>query len=567
MKHNPKLVNFDRSAAYVHHRALKNMRDNNPVDALELMRHAVEHSPQNREYKLDLAEMYCEMGYHEQSNRILLDMIAQGDAPAECYYGLALNHFGRNEWESARRALMLYRRYAADGEYIDDAGDLGAEMDYYDSMRRPLNRKKGRAAQIAARACEALKADAPAKACRLFERSLAMDGDQKDMRALYALALLTSGREEAALEQARQAVSGSDCGIRALCISGQVLWNSGLKEQGCALMRRALERRPEGVELRLLIFALGEVGMHREAADQIKRALWETPYDKALLHMRAVALYRAGYSEDQVKSFWLRILRIDPEDSIAGYYYAAASEGRLKEADPTYGYEVPADEYRRRLMILAECLDDGIEASVARWESDSEFRRLAVWALSTGDEGCGRAAVMLIASAADAQSESILREALLRNDIPLSVKLHAMLYLRCRGVDLDEFMPEGVTLQEGILPDPEELLRDMPAAERQMVRFASEIIEEEFGVRAHSALALMWQAYQNACAEDNDPLICTQEAAAALAWNYLLGNQIPVTVERLAALFGCRPRRMVFYARRMAAMLEMHGGLNDDENH
>ena len=56
MKHNPKVVSFDRSAAYVHHRAMKNMRNNNPVDALELMRHAVEHSPDNREYLLDLAE-------------------------------------------------------------------------------------------------------------------------------------------------------------------------------------------------------------------------------------------------------------------------------------------------------------------------------------------------------------------------------------------------------------------------------------------------------------------------------------------------------------------------------
>ena len=80
MKHNPKVVSIDRSAAYVHHRAMKNRRDNNPVDALELLRSAVEQSPENREYKLDLAEMYCEMGCHEQSNRILLDLLAESDA-------------------------------------------------------------------------------------------------------------------------------------------------------------------------------------------------------------------------------------------------------------------------------------------------------------------------------------------------------------------------------------------------------------------------------------------------------------------------------------------------------
>lgn len=567
MKYNPKVVSFDRSAAYVHHRAMKNLRDNNPVDALELMRHAVEHSPQNREYQLDLAEMYCEMGCHEQSNRILLDMIAQKDAPAECYYGLALNQFGRNEWESARRALMLYRQYAEDGEYIEDAGGLGAEMDYYDSLKRPLDRKKGRASQTANRACEALKADDPAKALRLFERSFEIDPDQPEMRALYAMALRMAGKTEDALVQALETASHPEVGIRALCVSGQVLCMCGFKDQGCALVRRALDRKPVGVDLRLMIFALGEVGMHKEAADQIKRALQEAPHDKMLLHMRAVALHRAGYTDDQVKAFWLRILRIDPEDSIAGFYHAAAAAGKLNEIDPGYAYEVPASEYRRRLMVMAESLGEGIEASIEQWKTDAEFRKLVTWAVFTGDEGCGRAAVMIIASAGDERSESILREIMFRGDIPLTVKVHASVYLRCRGADLNRFTPPGMNIQDGMLPEPNELLKEMPACERQLVRFAAQIIEMEYGIRAHAALALMWQVYKNGCSEDNDPLVCTQEAAAALAWNYLLGRNIKASVKRLAMLFGCKQRRMVFYARRMAAVLEMHEGKNNDEDH
>ena len=53
MSFDPKVVPFDRSAAYMHHRAMKNRRDNNVVDALELLRRAVERSPDNDEYKLD----------------------------------------------------------------------------------------------------------------------------------------------------------------------------------------------------------------------------------------------------------------------------------------------------------------------------------------------------------------------------------------------------------------------------------------------------------------------------------------------------------------------------------
>ena len=82
MTKNPKVVSFKRSPAYVHHRAMLNRRDNNIVDALELMRRAVEQSSENREYRLDLAELYCEMGCHEQSTRLLLDMLAEGDAEA-----------------------------------------------------------------------------------------------------------------------------------------------------------------------------------------------------------------------------------------------------------------------------------------------------------------------------------------------------------------------------------------------------------------------------------------------------------------------------------------------------
>ena len=115
------VVSFDRSPAYVHHRAMVN-RGRTTVDALELMRHAVERSPENREYRLDLAELYCEMGCHAQSNRLLLDMLAQDDAPAECYYGLALNQLGMNDLEGAQQSLRMYRHAAPDGSIPEVRG-------------------------------------------------------------------------------------------------------------------------------------------------------------------------------------------------------------------------------------------------------------------------------------------------------------------------------------------------------------------------------------------------------------------------------------------------------------
>ena len=109
MSYDPKVVPFDRSAAYMHHRAMKNRRDNNVVDALELLRRAVEHSPDNDEYKLDLAGLLSEMGCLSQSNRLLLDMLSGEKAPSECYYGLALNLLSASDVSGARQALLRYR--------------------------------------------------------------------------------------------------------------------------------------------------------------------------------------------------------------------------------------------------------------------------------------------------------------------------------------------------------------------------------------------------------------------------------------------------------------------------
>lgn len=568
MSYNPKVVSFERSAAYVHHRAMKNRRDNNPVDALELMRQAVRQNPENQEYKLDLAEMYCEMGCHEQSNRILLDMLTRPDAPAECYYGLALNQLGRNELDSARRAIDLYRRHGSDSEYLEGANNILAEMEFFDDMSRNFSRRRGRAAQLAERACEAMKYEDPKKALRLLERSLKLDPNRSENRSLYAMALRMNGQRDAALEEARRSVAGPNAGVRALCAASEMHLMCGEVEAAREFALRALEMHPVDVELRLLIFTLSQLKMYEEAAEAARLALQGCPHDKQLLHMRAVCLHRAGASDDKLAPFWARILRIDPSDSIARFYHEAALANRLAEADPVLPYDVPPKEGERRVTMIAQKLSEGLEAAVAQWKADADFRELLLWAVGTGSEDCGRAAMMVIACAGDAEAESAIRELLYRGSVPIEVKLHGVLFLRMRGADMEKLMPPDMDLQDGMLPEAKTLLADLPACERQLVRLADDVLREEYGIDACSALCLMWRAYRVICKSANDPLVSTQEAAAALAWNYLLVHGQKVSPRKLARQFACRTRRMVFYARRMADVLERYEGKNEEnEDH
>ena len=556
MDKNLKVVAFKRSSAYVHHRAMMNRRENNIVDALELLRRAVEAAPDNREYRLDLAELYCEMGCHEQSTRLLLDMLAEGDGPTECYYGLALNQLGMNDLNGARRSLSLYRRRDPEGAHLEDVRRLAAELDFFGEINHPVNRKLHRAFCIANRACDAMKADMPEKACRLFERSLGMSSEQYDMRALYAMALLISGRQEAALTEAGRAAGGYPPSVKALCVSAQVFALSGDAHSARTLISRAMEERPEGQDLRLMIYVMGELGMDTDVATYVCRALREAPFDRDLLHMRAVAMYRTGTPDIRVARFWARILRIDPGDSVAQYYQEAALNRRLAENAPDYSYQVPRREFERRLQTLVEQLGQGYEQLEVRWRDDPAFRQLMGWAVRAEDPRLSRAAMTALTTIDHRESRSLLRMLLFNEGVSGDLKIHAALVLRMQGIDTEAIMPARTGLGPGFMPDAKAMMDRLGVGERQLVRYADEVLRREYGLSALSQLLLIWSAYRQLRGTYVDPVRCVGGGAAALAYSYMLVYGPQPDVATLAEQFGCDVRQLVYYARRISGCLD-----------
>ena len=566
MNKNPKLVSFVRSPAYMHHRAMMNRRDNNVVDALELMRRAVEESPENREYRLDLAELYCEMGCHSQSTRLLLDMLAEGDGPSECYYGLALNQLGMNDVTGARKTLGLYRLRDPEGARLEEVSRLADEIDYYSEMNRSASRKLRRAARIADRGCEALKTGDAESACRLFEQSLAMASEQFEMRALYAMALFMNGEPEKAALQAERAAAGYPPSVRALCVCAQVYALLGDESTAETLIDRAAGERPVGPELRLMIYAMGELKMHERVAEFARLALQEAPFDRDLLHIRAIALAHTGAPDGQLERFWARILRIDPNDSIARFYQDAAHRGALSDYTLDYAYQVPREEFRNRFAELVDQLGRGFDHVDALWQQNPDFRQLVEWAAHAEDGRLSRAAVTALTVIDSRESRSVLREILFSADSPMDLKLHAALALRLQGKAPDGMSSDASGIMAQMLPDAEAMLSRLSVGERQLVRYTAEIMEDEYGVSALLPLTLLWSAYRQTRGTRVDPLRCIAGASAALAYNYLLVYGPKTGIGEICRVFRCPRRQMVYYARRIAGCLEKIGEFNCDEN-
>lgn len=556
MSNNPKVVKFERSAAYLHQRAMQNRRDNRFVDALELLRRAVEACPENGEYKLDLAELYCEMGCHSQSARLLLDLLSEGNAPDECYYGLALNQLGMNDVPGARASLDHYMKRSPEGSHSEDASNLAMQLEYYDDFTRPATRRLTRAARMANRACDAMKADDPVKACRLFKGSLELASEQYETRALYAMALVMAGEPEEARAQAERASKGFPPSVKALCVSAQVYNMLGERETAEALMDAADQEDPVADDLRLMLYAAGEMGMPQRAAEYARRALLETPYDRELLHIRAVALKRSGAPDHEAGKCWERILRLDPEDSVAQFHSEAADHNALDDCRLEYGYQVPEGEYLRRLKTLSDAFSEGFEAIGERWRADQDFRRLLRWAARADDVKLGQAAVTALCFIDDPEALSVLRELLLNPGISREVKLHAVVLARMQERPMDALLPATPENVGTALVDIDGLIGGLPVGERQLVRFADEVLSQDYGIHALPALAMLWASYRKLRGLRGDPLKRIEASSAALAYNLLLMNGVTPSIGKLAKQFGCDARQLVFCAKRIAAVVE-----------
>ena len=566
MKFDPKILPFDRGPAYTHQRAMQSRRENNLLDAVGLLRRAVEQSPENREYKLDLAELYCEMGCHEQSNRLLLDMLAEKDAPAECLYGLALNRLHVNDEKGARHALRQYLHAAPNGEHVEDARQLTAELDYFEEMRLPRDRRHMRAQRIADKALSCMSEGESEKADAYFRRSLEMAPDQVEVLAFSALNLMQAGRAAEALEGAQRVLNAPRLTARARGLVALVYYCNEDMAACEAQLRAAIAEEPNEFEARMLANTAWQAELHELAADLARRALFSFPHDRELLHVRAVALLKTGAPLDKALALWTRILRIDPEDTVAAYYVETAKKGELRVEELPYFYRVPDVEYDRRLHYIADQLSVNAEAIAAHWRSDPDFRLLLKWCTGVHNESFQRAAVTVLAAMEDDEAVSMLREYLSRGYVSPQLKLQASAVLNLRGADLSAFLPVSDDAAETLLPGADELLQKYSVGTRQLIRFAADVLEDKYGLSALPGLTMLWTQYVcgrdvRACAHS-----APEAGAAALAACYLSAGDAKPDPERLCREFGCTARQFKYiYRCMMNALAGRDGGKNETD--
>ncbi len=422
------MIPFQQNAAFYLKRGAKELERNDLLAAAAKYRAAYLRAPNDEEARLALAEILSQMQRYEESNRILLPMLADPDVCAECHFGLACNFFGMQEYDSAADHLEAYLDLEPDGYYALDAEDFLDLIDDDDAMYDVTGLRTDD--------------DYEDNAVIRFSRALISSGEtdfaieELELRhsaaptsikiaEQLALAYFCDQRTADAKRTTNEILSKEPQNVLARCTCALAALEDGRKADAEAELTYLGKLNVEQAdELHAIALLQIDLGRYAEAETTLNHILQTAPYDENVLHKLGYVRCMQGNAQG-ARACYQKLLSIDPEDTVAQYYETQCrhAEGAQKNAARwMIPYQVPFGETFRRLNHINRELARPSAELAEKWRTDRSFLSQIEWAFSLPDVRIKKSMLSLIFSFADEQSERVLREYLLRTDQPDALK-------------------------------------------------------------------------------------------------------------------------------------------------
>jgi tetratricopeptide (TPR) repeat protein len=311
-----KVLYFHNAGRVLYNKACRLVDNNKLIEGLEYFRKAVKLEPENIEYMLALAETYTDMSCFEESNAVLDTIMEAGEEMADCVYLMGCNYLGMHDYYKAKDSFSLYLDIEPDGEYADQA------LEIVEIMRdNNLTERHPRAVVDAAiKGKESLDKGEFKKAISLYEKLLSEYPYADFVKNNMALAYYCDEQPDKAISVCRSVLESRPENIHANC--NLAIFLSGVDEKAEAkkVIQKVLSMDvSEPEDINKVALTLCELNMHEEALVYLRRVLAYRPYDKKLLHYKAIALYNCGEFQEAADC-WRKISRIDPDNKVPAYY-------------------------------------------------------------------------------------------------------------------------------------------------------------------------------------------------------------------------------------------------------
>ncbi len=539
-----KVVPFEQNGDFYYRKARKYIESNNYINALSYYRKALEKEPDNIDYSMDLAEVFTEMGYFNESNQILFSVIQKSPTRPECYFGMGCNFLGLQEYEKAQECLEKYLDLDYDGPYADEAADLLdilQNQDYYFDKIDEVDPVKAKVFLAASKGKTYLDRGDYRRAIKELEKVVRKEPSLVFARNNLALAYYCTGKVEKAIEISAAVVDEYPFNVHANCNLALFYYEQGDMDKSQACMSKVLSLPTEDPEeLHKIVVTLCELKQHEKANQLLKKLLRYKPYDIKVLHYMAVSCYNLKLFKTAYK-YWDKIGRINPGNTISAYYkhlVQSVISGKTLPAELPYNFQVPYDEIVRRIKKINDLLKLPSRDLQEKWRSGESLSDLLRWGLDLNDTVIKRAILNVVASFSDEKSESFLREFILRSDEDQELIREALAMLKQMGAQgpyiamlNGSISKVNVSLEKDYGVN-DSILEDIP-------QVAVTNLTHHYGFVDEQNIRHIWSCVIRYWHENGMPRIRKPEGwAAALELYYCERNGIAVNKDGLARSYG-----------------------------
>jgi tetratricopeptide (TPR) repeat protein len=423
-----RVIPFERDGAFFLKRGSERLDRNDLLEAISYYHQAQRRDPENVDVQLAIAEVLTEMRRYEQSNRLLFPLLSLNESPAECFFGIACNFLGLQEFSHAHDSLESYLALDPDGEFVADALDM---LDVIEdegmlySMPGVQPPEEREALNACARGRQLLENGRMDEAVKLLSEAAKKQPDIRFVRSNLALAYFCKKDFKRAMETVDGVLKEAPNDVQAHC-NMLLFLHAAKDEEGVQreleFLKQANTEDPQDWNRMAVVYM--EMDRMQDALAVLKKLQIAFPYDEGTLHRLGVCRYHLGQYA-QAQACYDRLLKIDPADTIAGYYRRVcrrAANGKPENIDWLFHYQVPYLEVLRRVRTINEASRQSRDVLKQRWQTDEHFRSLLCWSLRLPEPSAKRAVLSIIAGFGDREAERVLRHFQLDQSQPDSVK-------------------------------------------------------------------------------------------------------------------------------------------------
>jgi len=558
-KAGEKVIPFEQSGQFYHRKARKYLENNNYINALNFYRKAVEKDPENIEYLLDLSEVFTEMGYFDESNRILFSILQKDRKRVECYFGLGCNFLGLQEFDKAEDCFEKYLVMDPDGAYWEEAQDLLDVLrnkEYFVEDIEDEDYEREKLYKAAIKGKEYLDRGDYENAVKELEKVVKKDDELIFAKNNLALAYFCLGKLDKAIDLSLEVLEKDQYNVHANCNIALFYFESGDLKACKDAVDVILKLSPDDPEdIHKIAVTLCELKEHEKANQLLKKLLQYKPYDIRVLHYTAISCFNLGRYKESLM-YWDRIAKIDPYNSISSFYkrmvngYIRNNEEVHRELP--YHFQVPYDEVIRRVKTLNDFFQLTEKDLLKKWKENDYFRSLLNWGLDLNDSMIKKAILNVVASFKDKKAEEFLRLFLLRKNEDKSLKQDAMGLLK----EMNAEEPYIAYIDDEIVEVKVDV--KIPVQLEKVADLALIKMHGRYREGYENEIRELWMEFIKSLNPNSLPKIRKREAwAAALELCYCLINSIDIQKAALAEYYGISYATLCKNYNRMRSVLRI----------